>query len=356
MRYYKLVFSGSDTKTTTSKSIDKNDKGTSTISVKLIERKFNNYFELELNEKNPYALGIKFNIQSFYDSSTYTPSSLQIINPPTEFFSQSRGLVGMNISITAGIKQSIFTKKLDLTPSTNDLLWTGIIARAIPQWSGINPSVSLLLTNTLIDNNSEENNGNYICKIEKGEIIADGIKNTLNEMFPKVQVEINEDAKSITLADKQTNQREIKNFRELSNFASQLNLGLAVESNKVIIYSTKEGYEIKKTPFMPKPQDFLSQPEWQNDSTIQCSFGMRGDLSLRQIIKMPSMVSNASALLGSGDSTGSLAGISNANAVILSNEEFKITGIWHSGDSRNSGALAWATTISATNETNLANK
>lgn len=341
MRFYDILLA---------KKITEQKDGKTTSATEIINLKF--------DEKNPYALGIKFNIQAFYDSSTYSPSTLTIINPPTVFYSQSRGLVGMDIKLEAGIKPSVFTSKLNLTDSTNNILFIGKVARVVPQWGGLNPSVTFLLSSVM--NDSKNDTSSYVCIIEKGEKITDSLKATLREMLPEVSVEIVESANDMTLQDNQTMQREIKSYMDLVNLAKQLGVGFAVDKNKIIMYGIKAGYKNDVSPFEPKPQDFLSQPEFQNHSTIQCVFGLRGDLQLQQKISMPknTVLGSGGLTGGSGGSaslTGSLAGVSNANAIIAS-DDYNITGIWHTGDSRNSSALAWATTISATTLNNLANK
>lgn len=312
--------------------------------------------KMVLDKNNPYALGIKFNIQSFSDSNAYIPSTLTITNPATSFFTNTQGLLEMDVTLKAGITPSVYTNKLQLTQSTNDILYIGKVARVVPQWQGLNPSITLLLSSTIVETRKDEN-GNivekgYICIIEKGGVIAEGLKNTLADMLPSLIVEITESAKTMTLQDNQTMQREVKNFIEITNLATQLGITFAIDKNKLIMYSKKKGYNNNVLPFKPKLQDFLSQPEYQNHSTIQCIFGLRGDLQLQQELEMPKIMLNAGSLI---NDTGSLAGISNANALIDSNT-YKITGIWHTGDSRNSSALAWATTISATSTKNLANK
>lgn len=369
MRFYDILLAKKITKKTTWGGVDKRfasqysdlfGSGNKNINFTPVETTTSStqIINLKFDEKNPYALGIKFNIQAFYDSSTYTPSTLTIINPPTAFYSQSQGLLGMDIKVEAGIKPSVFTSKLELTASTNNILFIGKVARVVPQWGGLNPSVTFLLSSVMSDSTGD--NSSHICIIEKGEKIADSLTNTLREMLPDISVEIVDSAIDMTLQDNQTMQREVKSYMDLVNLAKQLGIGFAVDKNRVIMYGIKKGYENSVSPFEPKPQDFLSQPEFQNHSTIQCVFGLRGDLQLTQKVKMPknTVLSSGGLTGGSGggvSQTGSLAGVSNANAIIAS-DDYKITGIWHTGDSRNSSALAWATTISATSTKNLANK
>lgn len=320
-------------------------------------------FNLQFNEKNPYALGIKFNIQSFYESSNYTPSVLVIYNPITSFFSQSQGLKGMDIVVEAGIKPSVFTDKLGLTTSSNNILFRGKVSRIVPQYNGVNPSAHLLLSSIMLDNqggeksstadNDKKSEEGYNFIVEKGDVIADATVKTLNNMFGDLAIEILDSAKNVTLQDTQTLQRNVKDFNELVKLVKSLGVGIAVEATQIALYGINAGLKREAKTFEPKLQDFLSQPEYQNASTIQCAFGLRGDLRLGTKIKMPNnTIMSGGSLLSQ---SGSLAGISNVNAVIASGE-YNITGIWHTGDSRNSSALSWATTISATNTTNLSNK
>lgn len=333
MRYYEIDFN-LDT------SLDQDSL--TKAYFKNLERslEWNNKLSFVLNEKNPYAIRITFNIQNFSDAGTYTPSVLTLYNAPTAFFTCAQTLVGATVTVKAGIKQSTFTNKLNLTMSNNDTLYIGNVARVVPNYSGKDPSVAILLGSFI-----DKEGISCIEALEKGGKVADYIKKVLNKLYNSVSVTIDESAESVTLEDKQTYQSKFASLPEVTAFADKFNLKLSIASNRVTIYKATKQVSNAIQPFKPKAQDFLSQPEMQNLTDIQCLFALRGDLQLQQkIIFDYSLAMSGGSLL---DDSNALAGFQNPNAILTSGE-FTITGIWHTGDSRNSSAEAWATTISAT--------
>lgn len=302
-----------------------------------------------LDETNPYAMRVTFNIQHFSDAAVYVPSVLTLYNAPTAFFGQSgQALVGASVVVKAGIRPSVYTSKLNLTTEVNTLLYVGNVARVVPQYTGKDPSVAILLGSF-----TTESSGVQIEALEKGGSISEYIKKILLKLYPTISVIIDDSAKSKTLQDKQTYQNKFSKLEEVSQFADKFGLKLAVWSNSVKIY---DPYSKKKNtdvaPFIPKEQDFLTQPEMQSLTEVQCVFALNASLQLGQLINFPSnMAVNAGSLTSD---PSPLAGISNTNALLTSGD-FTITGIWHTGDSRNSSAEAWATTVSAVKATdNLA--
>lgn len=306
----------------------------------------NNYLKLKLNESNPYAVRITFNFQSFSDGSLFTPSVLTIYNPATAFFTSIEGLKGATIVVKAGIKDSVYMQKLETTTCANNVLFNGHIQRAVPYFGGREPCVALLCSP--ISEDAKE----VIRTLESGKKVADYIKDVLSAMFSNAEVVIDKGAESLTLQNKQTEQRPFKSFNEVCAFAMNQGLKIAIDQNKLIIYN-KETLFVNDNVFEPKAQDFISQPEWQNQSVIQCTFALRGDLRVGDTITFPMrMAMSANSFIGNATA---LAGVQNSNALITAGS-FHINGVWHTGDSRNSSANSWATTITATRATNnLAN-
>lgn len=293
-----------------------------------------------LDEINPYAMRITFNIQHFSDASVYIPSVLTLYNAPTAFFGQSgQALVGSSVVFKAGIRPSVYTSKLELTTEVNTILYVGNVARVVPQYSGKDPSVAILLGSF-----TTKSSGIQVEAIEKGGLIGEYVKKILLKLYPTLSVIIDESAKDKTLQDKQTYQNRFSKLEEVVSFANKFGLKLAVWHNNVKIY---DPYSKKKStdvaPFTPKEQDFLTQVEMQSLTEAQCVFALNASLQLGQKINFPSeMAVNVGSLTSD---TGPLAGINNINALLTSGD-FTITGIWHTGDSRNSSAEAWATTVS----------
>lgn len=294
-----------------------------------------------LDETNPYAMRITFNIQHFSDAALYVPSVLTLYNAPTAFFGQSgQALVGASVTIKAGIKPSVYTSKLDLTTDVNTLLYIGNVARIVPQYTGKDPSVAILLGSF-----TTKSSGIQVEALEKGASISEYIKKILLKLYPSISVKIANSAKNKTLQDKQTYQNKFSKLEEVTSFADRFGLKLAVFNNNVNIYAPySKVKDDTVAPFTPKEQDFLTQPEMQTLSEIQCVFALNASLQLGQVINLPSnMAMNGGSLVSD---TNPLAGFRNINAILTSGN-YTINGIWHTGDSRNNSAEAWATTISA---------
>lgn len=341
MRYYDIEFN-----LATSQKADKLEVAGLQREIYGSGESYDNKLHFRLDESNPYALRVTFNIQHFGDAGTYIPSVLTIYNPPTAFFTCADALVGSTVTFKAGLKSSIYTKKLDLTLSNNDTLYIGNVARVVPNYVGKEPSVAILL-GSFIDIKGVS----CIEALEKGGKVGEYIKKVLLKLYPSLSVTIAESAESVTLEDKQTYQSTFSSLNEITAFADGFKLKLAVSSNKVVIYNPSQGGFSNADSFIPKSQDFLSQPEMQNLTDVQCVFALRGDLQLSQkILFNYNLAMNGGSLM---DDSNALAGFNNNNAIITSGE-YTITGIWHTGDSRNSSAEAWATTISATKPENNA--
>lgn len=345
MRFYKIEFTPPKAKTYTFTMASAVDRMTLVTSTTF---QIKNKLKLELNEKNPYAVRVTFTIQQFSDAGIYTPSVLTIYNPDTSFFTNGDGLVGGSVSIEAGIKRdSLFAKKLGTTESSNDRIFVGTISRVIPSYQGREPSVAFVLSPVEMGTKNAEVRE---YTIQKGDQLAKVFKTALSDMMPTARVEIDKSAESLTLQNKQTYVLKTDYFNSVIHEAEYLGMKIAVENNVFTIYDAKSALEREYATFEPIAADFLSQPEWQTLSTIQCTFAMRGDLSIGQKIRLPAYMALSTQSL-TGD-VASLSGVTH-KASIIAQGEFTITSIFHQGDSRNVAAESWATTISASNEKNL---
>lgn len=294
--------------------------------------------QLKLDESNAYGLRITFNIQAFQDAALYVPSVLTIYNPSTSYFTNAHGLEGAKVMLRAGIKPSPLTSKLDLTPSLNDLLYIGVVARAVPDYMSKDPSIALLLSPVSFDAIPEP----FTASLNKGEKVGEFFKKVLTQMFSALKVVVDVSAESVTLQDKTKWAFKVTSLDEVLSALDSFNLKVATEGDTFTIMAKKANLERAFAPFKPKAQDFIAQPEWQTLSELQCSFALRSDLKIGQkVIFDGTMATSAQSLVSE---PSSLSGITHTNALLLAGE-FEIVSIWHQGDSRGIGSESWATNV-----------
>lgn len=293
----------------------------------------------ELSEKNPSAPRLTFNIQAFSQAFLYTPSIITLYNVSTDFFTNSQYFIDKVLTLEAGVDSSILSDKAGITPSSNNTLYIGVINRVVPNFTGLDTSVTFYVTSFKRDRTEKQQE-----PVNRGEVVANKLQSLLTKVLdnPNYAINVDKSASSIVSESDQTGPLIASTFDDVVQLASSYGISLALEQNTFTFYQDK--FDVAAPPFIPNANDFVAQPSWETLASISCVFSLRGGLRLMQTLKMPgNLVMNLAPLLGGNQS---LSGVTYKPSLIIGGD-YTIKSIWHMGDSRSNSAESWATTIEA---------
>lgn len=282
----------------------------------------------ELNDKNPFAPRISFELKQF-EGSEVPNNIISIYNVGIEFFGVLKKFIGKKFELYAGIKNQTLLNLYGVTEIKNNLIAYGYIAEinANPNYSRTENQVFIVLRPS-----AKVADDPFLLELKAGDNLKEKLKQSLQAIYSDVIVDIG----GLSVLAKVKEKIKILNLAELQEVAKK---------NGIVIGRTTKGFliddeesEIIATPRTLKPQDFLEVPSQIRTSTIQATLMLRGDLSLFSTIKIPEEMFATIPL-----QTKFI--LAKPQAYIKGN--YKIVKIWHVGDSRNKGSQSWATNIEA---------
>lgn len=283
---------------------------------------------LELNENNPYAPRITFDLRQF-EGNEIPNSIITIYNVGISFLGDLKKFEGKKFELYAGIKNQTILKKIGVSDVKNNLIGYGFIATASANPNlGLENQINFVLrpSNTMSDEV-------FLLELEIGDNLKEKIKQAIKSIYTDAIVEIG----GLNIQSKFSEKIKVAGISDLDNI---------LKKNKIKVYRTTKGFLIaddtyKEVERVLNPQDFLEKPSQIRTSTIIASFHMRGDFKIGSIINIPTKI---------------FATIPPQTKFILAKPNSYIQGryrvikIWHLGDSRGKDSQSWATNIEAIKE------
>lgn len=352
MRYYKL---------TINQGYNANSKTANTLG---------SVCSLVLDENHPFAPRITFNVTAVADCTSYIPTLITLYNLPAYFYSATQQLIGCEVILEAGIKESNLSIKAGIKPSSSFIIFWGSIQAVIPDYTGKDVNITLYCgavnPNDMTDSAIE-------TKIpRKGGNVADKIAAHLRSVFNNnVSIEISEDARAVTNQENcdimlRTDPRGYKvtysntqyiNTQSISDVLTSVNekakiFGLTIQvDGKWLTITTLSGGKNTAGVYSPNAQNFLAQPNYATIASVNCSFSMDADIRVAKTLSIPNNIALGSEPI-TGDINSAAAAGYTAKSIIGGN--FTITKVWHKGDSRGTNAESWATEVEAVTTKTLA--
>lgn len=254
-----------------------------------------------------------------------------------------------NIVILGGM-----SKGLPLAnPSEQGVICQGAILQAYGNWIGTEQTLDLAI---IARSGSAGHTGNFVFSWPTGTSLQSAISNTLSIALPTYTQAISISPNLVL------NYNEYANFGSLQEMSSYLN----AISKKIMQSSTyagvtaslsgsaggasmgapggpsvvvTDGTQSATTPLQILFQDMIGQPTWIGVRTISAKFVLRGDLSIGQLITVPT--TNQIGLFTTTQSSWQ-------RLQPAFTGQFKINSIHHFGNFRQASSESWCTVVEAT--------
>lgn len=298
------------------------------------------YYKLYIDDKhfasltkdNPDAPRVEFNFVS-YAGAEVPNARIKIYNLSRQFFQAMDKMVGKKLEFYAGLSQeNAMLKKAGYIQPALDLIGAGYIQSVIANPNAVPSSVEFILGVSPINKQGEGDSAKgIIFEVSVGDTLKDAFKTALTQLYSEVFVEI----EGLPIVATQDEKIVFYSFSELLARA---------EKSRIAIYKTTRGYKITDEGKAGEQNtklnliDFLEQPHSIGLNKIQCALNLRGDLQINSLITIEGKIF---ATLGENAQF-----VANVPKVLVMGS-YRITKLWHSGDSRNLNYQGWATNIEA---------
>lgn len=300
----------------------------------------------ELNEKNPYAPRLRFNIQ-FINSELPTLSYIEIFNVDFAYFKNPKQFIGKEIKLFAGMKETklngLFGYKNKIPES---LVYKAYINNVITNWNVGESTSVVFATGPKIKENSKKKP--FLLNIKVGDNLVSKYKECIKYFYENpiikdlteiytainpIKVEINNlsELSAITKSIKLKNSKEyITINHDLSGFYFDL-----INAER---YNTSGLINIE--PYM-----LLEQPQFITDTKIQLSLILNSMFSQNKLITFSNNnIMNLSSILNSNTRQSDVP----LSPKMIISGKYRIVSVWHIGDSVDMNPQAWATNIEST--------
>lgn len=289
----------------------------------------------KLDKDNPIAPRITFDLKQYDAGSTMPYGIITLNNLDRTFFQKSKSLIGKRIELYASLKESPITKLFNIKTIENNLIAYGYIANCyFNAYTGKKADNEFFIT---IAPSSEKSNNAFLLDIKIGDNLKDKITEALRYIYSNVRIT----KKGLTIPASYNEKLTIDSFQQARSFCEKYDIKIVRNSNGFLITDTQE---VIDNEVILNPEDFLEMPTQIRQGIIQASLNMRGDLDLSTKITIPQ------SMFASINPSDEFNLIYNKSFISGS---FKITKIWHLGDSRGNNAMSWSTNIEAIQEQDL---
>ena len=304
-----------------------------------------------LNQDNPWGINLSFNIKSFSNLSNSMPTTIELLNAPLQFFTDTENLKGAKVILTAGIKPCGYTQaqKLKIPMSFQPLLY-GQINSSFANWELTETRVSLQINGASIEYDD------LTFTLNRGDVIANVVSVYLNRISstynmgllfkvdPSAYNEIFQNSSSIPYRFvNDVSNKKTDLLAKASEFLSNFGLLLKQESSIITIYRDLK-FDLSNLSIVTvDPSQLITQPVYSGPNQVTLELGLDSRISLGSLIFIPTKLN-----LFSGSLLDDVSGVilrSATDAKILKQGYYRALDVMHTGDSRNLSAKAWSTYV-----------
>lgn len=259
--------------------------------------------------------------------------------------SQASNLQGYTVKIYGGMGKGYPLAK----PEQAGLLVVGSVFQAFGNWQDTNMSLNLLVQpfNTPIN---DENHPYLVWHWQKGQTITDAITQTFSAAMPSYKLDFSGIANNLVAGSVDVGfYPDIPSIAQvISDVTTAANPDTTYKGVKFFLRNGTFYFYDNGTTRTPKPiqfEDMIGQPTWIGPGKIMMQTVMRADISMNDVVTMPSFNQNGSNLTLAG--YGTIAATQESGIMpdrkSLFQGNFTVTGIRHIGDSRNPDGASWVT-------------
>lgn len=316
----------------------------------------------ELNDKNPIAPRIRYQIQSFADNQGL--AFIDVFNVEFSRFSGgAKALLDKEIEFHAWIEATPMNKLLGYKKELNTLIYKGYIINVIPNYNfGESTCITLALNQSpgsKKQDKKEVKKEKIVFSVKKGQVVAHEAQRVLRKLYPNLSIDIAkmQEMTILSLIAKTNLNQTISKVDDLIAVLNNMKFGKDNKNYLQIYRNNTQKITIALNDFsktdIPLAYDFsisaydlLEQPQYIDYQTIQLSVRPSGKYQITKTLRIPQTIAFNVSAISTRVPYYSEANGDYSNKLFFSGN-FLIKEIWHIGDTHNIQAQQWATNIKA---------
>lgn len=299
----------------------------------------------KLDEKNPIAPRLVFNIANFGNLGDSRPSNITLYNMPTSLFTQAESYKGKTIELRAGIKATGFSKIQGLKSTETDIIYLGKIENVVTAWWGKETYITFLI-NSL----GKADQAKFVAQIDRGDSIATKIKDLIDKYLQGLNYNVTIDANAQDVLSPTTStiplqpsKEQMAGLRYFNDFLLKFGLIMSLKGQNIIIRKLDE-LPTQSGSNQIDAVELITQPVFEKIDVIKIEVALNPKYTLLSKVALPANIPLApSEDLSSADAGGIIR--ADTKGSLLSKGTYLITSVMHLGDSRNSDVESWATSM-----------
>jgi len=290
-------------------------------------------------QNDPGALNVLMDMYVYTADAPISQASIQIWGVPLSTLMQANNLTGYVVRVYAGFQAGLPLNN----PKQAGLILNGTIFQAYGNWMGTDMTLDLVVVTS---GALASDQSNIVFNWPAGTSFSSAVKSTLQVAFPASKVTVNVSSKIVTAYNRIGVYSSVAPFaRTLKAITTQIvggnyaGVNIVVLPNLILVYDAQS---TSSTVTTLTYQDLIGQPTWIDSNTIQIVCPMRADLTVGDVIKMPT------GLLGvPGAVVTTSASNPQARQTSVFQGNFQINQVHHMGNFRQPTGDAWVTIFNA---------
>jgi hypothetical protein len=292
------------------------------------------YTSFPNGKTDPGALNVEIDIFSLNMATTGKGSFVRIWGIPLTAISQAANLVGMNITVSAGMQKGLPLAN----PAQSGIIGQGQIYQAFGNWIGLDQTLDIYM---LAPTGTGANPMKFSFNWRAGSSLASALQTTLATALPKLTPNININPNLVLGHDVPGYYNSLDEFAQwLKPFTASIiggsykGVDISVSQSQI---SAHDGTK-QTTPIAISFLDLIGQPTWIESPNIQLKTVMRADIGPSAFITIPNTVATATP--------GSVIGTQARNKASFQGA-FQVSLVRHVGNFRQPDAASWVSIITA---------
>lgn len=251
-----------------------------------------------------------------------------------EDLGQAQQFAGMTLTLKAGMKAGFPLAN----PAQAGLIVTGQVIQSFGNWEGTEQTLDFVI---LPSNYTNENPGNHSLSWPAGTPLGPALQQCLSVAYPGMPISMNISPNLVNSSDQH---HVCGTLEEMAQFVGPW----TDDQFKNPVQITIQGGKLKvfDQTYKPGPvqlvfTDFIGQPTWIDNLTMQVKTVLRADLEVGSVITMPQGLPNAPGFIGTS-APSKPAGIKYQS---IFKNSFQISELRQIGSFRSSDAADWCTVL-----------
>lgn len=281
---------------------------------------------------DPCALNVLFDMPVLPYHTPAGGQTIQIEGIPLSAISQAEVLANMIVTVKGGMQSGLPLAN----PAQAGVLVQGQVFQSWGNWEGTEMVLALMLNPASY---TMDDPGNFTLVWRAGQPLSTALQNMFSVVYPNQPVSMNIGSNIVNDTD------FIHRASTLEGLAGVLHdftdtmfsqpVYHTIQAGKIVVYDKT----YQPAPIQLAFTDFIGQPTWIDQQTMQVKTVMRADIQVGAIIAMPQGFQNAPGLI---TTQGSSLPSSNKYKSAFQNN-FTVSELRHIGDYRSPDGSAWAT-------------